>query len=116
MLAPMSEEAHVEAPLDLRGSPLTSGPLSSLDRSTLRERALEALRSAIVDFETALGHRQEAYERLLEDAMDGRRHRFAREDTIDEEWRIVEPILDLPQRPVPYYRGTWGPAEAERLT
>jgi glucose-6-phosphate 1-dehydrogenase len=69
-----------------------------------------------VDFETALGHRQEAYERLLEDAMDGRRHRFAREDTIDEEWRIVEPILDLPQRPVPYYRGTWGPAEAERLT
>src|SRR5215210_3573656 len=48
MLAPMSEEAHVEAPLDLRGGPLTSGPLSSLDRSTLRERALEALRSAIV--------------------------------------------------------------------
>ncbi len=68
-----------------------------------------------VDFDAALGHRQEAYERLLDDAMDGRRHRFAREDTIDEEWRIVSPILDLPERPVPYYRGTWGPAQADVL-
>ncbi|HEU0102803.1 MAG TPA: glucose-6-phosphate dehydrogenase [Mycobacteriales bacterium] len=62
-----------------------------------------------VDFESALGHRREAYERLLDDAMDGRRHRFAREDTIEEEWRIVDPILDLTDRPVPYYKGTWGP-------
>ena len=62
-----------------------------------------------VDFESALGHRREAYERLLDDAMDGRRHRFAREDTIEEEWRIVAPVLDLPDRPVPYYKGTWGP-------
>ncbi len=68
-----------------------------------------------VDFESALGHRSEAYERLLNDAMDGTRHRFARADTIEEEWRIVEPILDLPDRPVPYYKQTWGPAEAERL-
>jgi glucose-6-phosphate 1-dehydrogenase len=65
-----------------------------------------------VDFDAALGLRQEAYERLLDDAMDGRRHRFAREDTIEEEWRIVEPILDLSDRPIPYYRATWGPAQA----
>src|SRR5690606_20883689 len=32
-----------------------------------------------VDFRSALGHRREAYERLLSDAMLGRRHRFARE-------------------------------------
>ena len=44
-----------------------------------------------------------------------RLHRFAREDTIDEEWRIVEPILDLPTRPYPYYRHTWGPGLAEDL-
>jgi glucose-6-phosphate 1-dehydrogenase len=68
-----------------------------------------------VDFDRALGHRQEAYERLLDDALDGRLHRFAREDTIDEEWRIVEPILDLPERPYPYYRHTWGPGLAEDL-
>jgi glucose-6-phosphate 1-dehydrogenase len=66
-----------------------------------------------VDFDTALGHRQEAYERLLDDALHGRRHRFAREDTIDEEWRIVEPILDLESRPTPYYEGTWGPSGAD---
>ena len=68
-----------------------------------------------VDFERALGHRQEAYERLLDDALDGRRHRFAREDTIGEEWRIVDPILDRPERPVPYYQGTWGPSDVARL-
>jgi len=69
-----------------------------------------------VDFAAALGHRQEAYERLLDDAMDGRRHRFAREDTIEEEWRIVEPILDHTDRPSPYYKGTWGPSSAEMQT
>jgi glucose-6-phosphate 1-dehydrogenase len=68
-----------------------------------------------VDFDTALGQRQEAYERLLDDALCGRRHRFAREDTIDEEWRIVSPILDPSERPAPYYRGTFGPAEAQGL-
>jgi len=66
-----------------------------------------------VDFATALGQRKEAYERLLDDAMDGHRHRFAREDTIQQEWRIVEPILDPETRPIPYYVGTWGPAETE---
>jgi glucose-6-phosphate 1-dehydrogenase len=63
-----------------------------------------------VDFDTVLGHRQEAYERLLDDAMDGRRHRFAREDTIEQEWRIVAPILDSTTEPLPYRKHTWGPA------
>ena len=64
-----------------------------------------------VDFNNVLGHRQEAYERLLDDAMDGHRHRFAREDTIEQEWRIVTPILDSPTHPAPYWKGTWGPAD-----
>lgn len=68
-----------------------------------------------VDFETALGSRREAYERLLDDAMSGARHRFAREDTIDQEWRIVDGILDPASRPIPYYKHTWGPVEAEEL-
>lgn len=68
-----------------------------------------------VDFETALGQRREAYERLIDDAMCGLRHRFAREDTINEEWRIVDAILDQGVRPIPYYKKTWGPAEAEAL-
>ena len=71
-----------------------------------------------VDSAAALGHRQEAHERLLDDAMDGRRHRFAREDTIEEEWRIVEPILDHSDRPrplLPRHLGP-GPSGADALT
>lgn len=68
-----------------------------------------------VDFESALGYRREAYERLLDDAMSGARHRFAREDTIDQEWRIVDGILDPESRPTPYYKKTWGPADACQL-
>jgi glucose-6-phosphate 1-dehydrogenase len=68
-----------------------------------------------VDFESALGNRAEAYERLLHDAMGGARHRFAREDTIHEEWRIVDGLLDPEDRPIPYYKRTWGPLESEKL-
>jgi glucose-6-phosphate 1-dehydrogenase len=67
-----------------------------------------------VDFASALGHRQEAYERLLEDALDGDPRRFAREDMVEEAWRIIDPALA--GGPVhPYPRGSWGPAEADRL-
>ncbi|MCC6436138.1 MAG: glucose-6-phosphate dehydrogenase, partial [Acidimicrobiales bacterium] len=69
-----------------------------------------------VDFAEALGRRQEAYERLLDDALDGHTARFAREDTVEEQWRIVADILDLPSVPVHRYtRGTWGPEQAARL-
>ncbi|WP_405432701.1 glucose-6-phosphate dehydrogenase [Micromonospora sp. NBC_00617] len=68
-----------------------------------------------VDFGAALGRRQEAYERLLDDAMDGQHLRFAREETIAQEWRIVGPILDLATEVQPYDKGTWGPADADAL-
>ncbi|MCM0622295.1 glucose-6-phosphate dehydrogenase [Nocardioides bruguierae] len=68
-----------------------------------------------VDFDRALGHRQEAYERLLDDAMDGRKHRFARPDTIAEEWRIVDGLLAAGKEPELYRRGTWGPAAAAKV-
>ncbi|MEZ5264094.1 MAG: hypothetical protein R2755_20495 [Acidimicrobiales bacterium] len=67
-------------------------------------------------FAEALGRRQEAYERLLDDALDGHTARFAREDTVEEQWRIVADILDLQAAPVHRYtRGTWGPEQAARL-
>ena len=69
-----------------------------------------------VDFDSALGHRREAYERLLSDALRGQRHRFAREDTISEEWRIVDPLLQRSARPAPYYVGTWGPEGVDAVT
>jgi glucose-6-phosphate 1-dehydrogenase len=56
-----------------------------------------------------------AYERLLGDAMHGDANLFAREDAIEAQWRIVEPVLDLRTAPHFYEPGSWGPAEADRL-
>jgi glucose-6-phosphate 1-dehydrogenase len=68
-----------------------------------------------VDFAAALGERQDAYERLLRDALDGSPRRFAREDVVERTWRVVQPALDDPGNIHPYFRGTWGPAEADRI-
>jgi glucose-6-phosphate 1-dehydrogenase len=68
-----------------------------------------------VDFASALGQRAEAYERLLGDALDGDPRRFAREDMVEEAWRIVEPALDHAVPVHPYPRGSWGPPEADSL-
>ena len=68
-----------------------------------------------VDFGQVLGARQDAYQRLLEDAMEGDHRRFAREDETDEQWRIVDEVLANPHEVELYDKGTWGPASAARL-
>jgi len=65
-----------------------------------------------VDFAAALGDRQDAYERLLGDALAGSLRRFARQDVVEGTWRVVQPALDEPGDVLPYFRGTWGPAES----
>jgi glucose-6-phosphate 1-dehydrogenase len=54
------------------------------------------------------------YEELLGDAMAGNQTWFAREDYVEEAWRIVDPILDQPVV-FEYQPGGWGPAEADTL-
>jgi glucose-6-phosphate 1-dehydrogenase len=68
-----------------------------------------------VDFDDVLGHRREAYERLLSDAIAGEHSRFSRSDLVEEQWRIVEDILDLPGAPHAYPRCSSGPSEADAL-
>ena len=68
-----------------------------------------------VDFAAALGERQDAYERLLGDALAGNPRRFARQDVVERTWRIVQPMLDDPGPVFPYERGSWGPPEADAL-
>jgi glucose-6-phosphate 1-dehydrogenase len=68
-----------------------------------------------VDFAAALGERQEAYERLLGDAIAGNPRRFARQDVVERAWEVVQPALDNPGPVHPYFRGSLGPAEADRL-
>jgi glucose-6-phosphate 1-dehydrogenase len=68
-----------------------------------------------VDFERVFGHRHEAYERLIGDAIDGNALRFARQDAVETAWKIVQPLLDNPGPVYPYPRGSWGPPEADRV-
>ena len=55
------------------------------------------------------------YDRLIGAALDGDRWLFARQDTVETAWRIVDPVLGDVVPVHPYARGTWGPKEADRL-
>jgi glucose-6-phosphate 1-dehydrogenase len=88
---------------------------------TLDVKALgEQLVSRPTDFSTTAdafggGRAADPYERLLDDAIEGDARRFAREDSVEQAWRVVEPVLQCPDPVVPYEPGSWGPAEADRL-
>jgi glucose-6-phosphate 1-dehydrogenase len=58
----------------------------------------------------------DAYERLLGAAMAGDNSFFAREDYVEEAWRIVDPVLKKGTPVYTYAQNTWGPAEVERVT
>lgn len=57
----------------------------------------------------------DAYERLLGDAMAGDATLFAREDYVEEAWRIVDPALKAGTPVYGYEPGTWGPSELNDL-
>jgi glucose-6-phosphate 1-dehydrogenase len=58
----------------------------------------------------------DAYERLLGAAMAGDSTLFAREDYVEEAWRIVDPVLKKGTPIFPYAQNTWGPAEVAQVT
>jgi glucose-6-phosphate 1-dehydrogenase len=58
----------------------------------------------------------DAYERLLGAAMAGDSSLFAREDYVEEAWRIVDPVLKKGTPVYPYAPNTWGPAEVAQVT
>jgi glucose-6-phosphate 1-dehydrogenase len=63
------------------------------------------------------GHdEKDAYERVLTDALAGDRTLFAREDYVEEAWRIVDPVLKSGTPLYPYEPGTWGPKEVANVT
>jgi glucose-6-phosphate 1-dehydrogenase len=57
----------------------------------------------------------DAYERVLGAAISGDSTLFAREDYVEEAWRIVEPVLKKNTPVHPYAPGTWGPNEVDRV-
>ena len=69
-----------------------------------------------VDYGDQLGgDGPDAYERLIADALIGDERLFARQDGVEEAWRIVEPMLNPRDRALPYEPGSWGPDAARRF-
>jgi len=62
-----------------------------------------------MDFADQGGEGATPYEVLLLAAMKGETVRFTRQDTVDEEWRIMQPLLDAPPPVQSYAPGSWGP-------
>jgi glucose-6-phosphate 1-dehydrogenase len=83
---------------------------------------LSAGEKTIAESEEMVGSRQkhaeemDAYERVLGDAMAGDATLFAREDYVEEAWRIVDPLVRDGSPIYPYEPGVWGPKEVERVT
>jgi glucose-6-phosphate 1-dehydrogenase len=57
----------------------------------------------------------DAYERLLGDAMCGDPTLFAREDSVEAAWRVVDPVLKANTPVYEYEPGTWGPKEVDQI-
>jgi glucose-6-phosphate 1-dehydrogenase len=57
----------------------------------------------------------EAYERLLYEVMEGDHTLFAREDSVDLAWQVIQPVLEHPPGLCFYPAGSWGPEEADQL-
>jgi glucose-6-phosphate 1-dehydrogenase len=77
------------------------------ERMVGRDVELELHRESVAD--------TPPYQRLLGDASRGNSEQFARQDLIEAQWRIVEPILGNITPFYPYSPHTWGPVEADQL-
>ncbi|HKG25546.1 MAG TPA: glucose-6-phosphate dehydrogenase [Thermomicrobiales bacterium] len=68
-----------------------------------------------VEFAQAGGEAPTPYEVLLHAALLGQHIRFTRQDTVEESWRVMQPLIDEPPPVHPYDPGSWGPGVADRL-
>ena len=77
----------------------------------------EALKAEAVELDLAHSRAGDLdpYEELLGDAMRGDSFRFAREDYVEEAWRVVDPAIKAGTPIHEYEPGTWGPKEADKL-
>jgi glucose-6-phosphate 1-dehydrogenase len=84
----------------------------------LAQRADRELPDAVtldMEFAEAGGEGPTPYEVLLDAALAGRSARFARQDSVEEAWRIIQPLIGAPPPVVPYAPGSWGPDAADAL-
>ncbi len=88
----------------------------SASASPGRSRARASSRSRRTSsFAEHAGSDMRPYDRLIGAALDGNRVLFARQDTVEAAWRVVDPVLGDAVPVHPYPRGSWGPKEADGL-
>ena len=68
-----------------------------------------------LEFKEQGGEGPIAYEVLLLAATNGDPSHFARQDALEETWRVVQPLLDAPPPVELYEKGSWGPGSADAL-
>ena len=96
----------------LRVSPDTSIGLGMMVLGPAQEMAGQAVE--MITCRSPVAGEMDAYERVLGDAMAGDQTHFAREDYVEEAWRIVDSVLKENTPVLEYEPGTWGPREAEQ--
>ena len=109
------EDLLVENHLRLRLSPEITIALGMMNLAPNAE-GLTLQTGEMVANHTPRPDEMDAYERVLGAAMEGDSTLFAREDYVEEAWRIVEPVLKKSTPVYQYDPNTWGPQEAERVT
>jgi len=68
-----------------------------------------------MEFAQQGGEAATPYEVLLHAALVGQTMFFTRQDGVEEQWRIMQPLLDAPPEVHSYAPGTWGPEAADAL-
>jgi glucose-6-phosphate 1-dehydrogenase len=68
-----------------------------------------------LSFAEPAGSGMRPYDRLIGAALNGERWLFARQDTVEAAWKVVEPVLGDVVPAIPYAKGTWGPSQADGL-
>jgi glucose-6-phosphate 1-dehydrogenase len=95
-----------------------------LDPTTGIRLHVEAQRSGVeepepinfdVEFAEEGGEGPTPYEVLLHAALIGDSKRFTRQDSVEQCWRVMQPLLDDPPPVHPYEKGSWGPGAADQL-
>ena len=111
-------------PLAPKAAAAPTSSSSRVDPATGIRLILEAHRADAVgpepitldmEFAEQGGEGPTPYELIFEAALGGDRSLFIRQETVEEAWRIVQPLLDSNRRAHPYRKGTWGPTAADAL-
>jgi glucose-6-phosphate 1-dehydrogenase len=111
----ISDSLLIENHLRLRLSPEITIAMGMMNLSPNAE-GLSLQSSEMMASHSPRADEMDAYERVLGAAMAGDSTLFAREDYVEEAWRIVEPVLKKNTPVYPYAANTWGPDEADRVT